>query len=72
MQLWTGVVHLQDLAIEVRTVESGDGLFRLGIGLHFNKPEASGQTSPAISHHFGPSNRSVLLKYGTDVLFGDV
>jgi hypothetical protein len=72
MQLWTGVVHLQEFAVEVRTVESDDGFFRLGISPHLNKPEASGKTSKAISHHFRPPNRSVLLKYGSNVQFGNV
>jgi len=72
MQLGAGVVHLQGFAVKVSAVESGDSLCRLGIGLHLNKPEASGQTGPAIRHHFGPPYRAVFLKYRSNVLFGNV
>jgi hypothetical protein len=71
MQLWTGLVHLQDFAVEVRAVESDDCLFCFGIGLHLDESESSGQTSPAVSHHLEPLNRAVLFKYGSNVLFGN-
>jgi hypothetical protein len=42
MKLWTGSAHFQDLAVQVRAVESDDCHFRFGIGLHLNKSESSG------------------------------
>ena len=62
MQLWTGFVYLQDLDVQVRAVESDDGLRCFGIGLHLNEAESSGQTSPAVSHHLIPPNYAVLVK----------
>ena len=42
MQLWTGLVHLQCLAVEIRAVESDDCLCCFSIGLHLNESESSG------------------------------
>lgn len=70
VQLGTGLVHLQGFAVEGRAVESDDCLFRFGIGFHLNESEASGETSPVISHDLEPLNSAVLLKYGSNVLSG--
>jgi len=72
MQLWPGWVHLQGFAVEVGAVENDDRLFSLGIGLHLNESEASGQAGPAIRHHLGPLDCAVRLKKGSNVPFGNV
>ena len=68
VQLGTGLVHLQGFAVEGRAVESGDCLFRFGVGFHLNESEASGETSPVISHDLETLDSAVLLKYGSNVL----
>ena len=70
MKLGAGLAHFQNLAVQVRTVESDDSHFRFGIGLHLNKSESSGQTSPAIGHHLEPRHFAVLFKQRPDVLLG--
>jgi hypothetical protein len=72
MKLWAGWAHFQDFAVQVRAVESDDGHFRFGIGLHLNKSESSGQTSRAIGHHFEPLHSAVFFKQRPDVPFGYV
>ena len=48
--------------MEIRPVESDDGVSGFGICLHLNKAEASGETRRPVGHDLEPLNRAVLFK----------
>lgn len=70
---WLGglEVDLQRLAVELSTIQSGDGGTRL-VAFHLNKAEALALAGKDIHDQLGCAHRTEFGKQGLDILFAGV
>ena len=55
-------IDSQGPAIKLRAIQGIDGLLRLGIVFHLDKPEATRPSGFAIGNHLSAGHRTVLLE----------
>src|ERR1019366_8298918 len=60
--LGTGFVHIQCAPVQGIAIESGDGLIRLALILHFDEGETTGTSGLAICHDSGTVHLAVAFE----------
>jgi hypothetical protein len=70
--LGTGFVHIQCAPVQGIAIESGDGLIRLALILHFDEGETTGTSGLAIGHDSGTVHLAVAFEEAAHALFGCV
>src|SRR6476469_1258551 len=67
-----GFVDTQHPAVQVTTVESGNGLFSVTIIVHFHESKTSGMSGLPVSNDVHPTHHAVGLKDSSNGAFGSV
>jgi hypothetical protein len=68
-RLWMGFVDVKRSAVQVLTIERGDGVVAFDVVGHLDKSEPSGSSRVAVGYDIHTIHASVACKERTDSLF---